>query len=113
MMLAPVVITLGLMAARRARGKGDAGAQAKAPMPWFVLGFIAMVGLNSLVTIPADAKAGIVTATTFLLAMALAAMGLETDIRKLRAKGLRPLLLGLAAFLFIACFSLLLVKLAA
>lgn len=113
MMLAPVVITLGLMAARKARSRGHAGAQAKAPMPWFVLGFIAMVGLNSLVTIPTEAKAGIVTATTFLLSMALAAMGLETDIRKLKAKGLRPLLLGLAAFLFIACFSLLLVKLAA
>lgn len=113
MMLAPVVITLGLMATRRVRGNGDAGTQAKAPMPWFVLGFIAMVGLNSLITIPTDAKAGIVTVTTFLLSVALAAMGLETDLRKLKAKGLRPLLLGLAAFLFIACFSLLLVKLAA
>jgi uncharacterized membrane protein YadS len=38
-------------------------------------------------------------------------MGLETDIRKLRAKGLRPLLLGLVAFLFIAGFSLALVSL--
>lgn len=113
MMLAPVVITLGLMATRRARRGGDAGTQAKAPMPWFVLGFIAMVGLNSLIAVPGDVKTGIVTATTFLLSMALAAMGLETDIRKLKAKGLRPLLLGLAAFLFIACFSLLLVKLAA
>jgi uncharacterized membrane protein YadS len=43
--------------------------------------------------------------------MALAAMGLETDIAKLRAKGVRPLFLGLAAFLFIAGFSLVLVKL--
>ena len=43
--------------------------------------------------------------------MALAAMGLETDIAKLRAKCLRPLLLGLAAFPFIASFSLMLVKL--
>lgn len=60
-----------------------------------------------------DMTRGIVTATTFLLSTALAAMGLETDLRKLKAKGLRPLLLGLAAFLFIACFSLLLVKLAA
>jgi uncharacterized membrane protein YadS len=43
--------------------------------------------------------------------MALAAMGLETNIQKLRAKGLRPLLLGAAAFLFIASFSLALVTL--
>jgi len=52
-----------------------------------------------------------VTATTFLLSMALAAMGLETDFAKLRAKGLRPLALGLLAFVFIASFSLALVKL--
>jgi uncharacterized membrane protein YadS len=50
--------------------------------------------------------------TTFLLSVALAAMGLETDIRKLAAKGLRPLLLGALAFLFIAGFSLMLIKLA-
>jgi uncharacterized integral membrane protein (TIGR00698 family) len=101
-MLAPVVITLGMLASRGAPG----AKAAKAPMPWFVLGFIALVGLNSLVTLPAEVKSALVTLTTFLLAMALAAMGLETDVRKLRAKGVRPLILGLAAFLFIASFSL-------
>ncbi|WP_432283797.1 YeiH family protein [Aminobacter sp. BA135] len=111
MMLAPVVITLSLAARQRARSSRATQGGTTAPMPWFVLGFIAMVGVNSLVDIPADAKTWIVALTTFLLTMALAAMGLETDIRKLRAKGLRPLFLGLAAFLFIATFSLLLVKL--
>jgi uncharacterized membrane protein YadS len=42
--------------------------------------------------------------------MALAAMGLETDTAKLRAKGVRPLILGFATFLFIAGFSLMLIK---
>jgi uncharacterized integral membrane protein (TIGR00698 family) len=113
MMLAPVVLTLGLMAARSARRLGGQHSQAKAPMPWFVLGFVALVGVNSIVTIPADIKAMIVAATTFLLSMALAAMGLETDIAKLQAKGVRPFLLGLAAFAFIGSFSLLLVKVTA
>jgi uncharacterized integral membrane protein (TIGR00698 family) len=111
MMLAPVVMTLGLIAARRARRDGQGSRQVKAPTPWFVLGFIALVGINSVIVVPAEAKAAIVTTTTFLLSMALAAMGLETDIAKLRAKGLRPLLLGFAAFVFIAGFSLMLVKL--
>jgi uncharacterized integral membrane protein (TIGR00698 family) len=110
MMLAPVVITLGLLATRRARSGGHAHVQAKAPIPWFVLGFVALVAFNSIVTVPPGAKAAIVTVTTFLLSVALAAMGLETDIAKLRAKGVRPLILGLAAFLFIAAFSLVLVK---
>jgi uncharacterized integral membrane protein (TIGR00698 family) len=111
MMLAPVVISLGVMATRRARAAGADAGHAKVPMPWFAFGFVAMVVLNSVVHVPHPAMAVIVPATTFLLTMALAAMGLETNIRKLRAKGLRPLLLGAAAFLFIAGFSLVLVKL--
>jgi uncharacterized membrane protein YadS len=107
------VIALGLMAARNAKGgKSDTGtASVRPPMPWFVLGFVALVALNSLVTIPADAKAWIVAATTFLLSIALAAMGLETSIGKVAAKGFRPALLGAFAFLFIASFSLALIKL--
>ncbi len=79
-------------------------------MPWFVLGFMVLVGVNSIVVIPSGLKHMIVVATTILLTMALAALGLQTDIVKLRAKGLRPLALGAAAFLFIAGFSLVLVK---
>jgi len=108
MMLAPVVIGLGFLA-RRARSTAH-GTSKPVPLPWFVLGFVALVALNSLVTIPAPTKAVIVTATTFLLSVALAAMGLETDIAKLRMKGLRPFFLGLAAFLFIALFSLMLIR---
>jgi uncharacterized integral membrane protein (TIGR00698 family) len=111
MMLAPVVISLGLLATRRARMAGGEGRDTKVPMPWFAFGFVAMVIINSVVHIPHAAMNVIVPVTTFLLTMALAAMGLETNIRKLRAKGLRPLLLGAAAFLFIACFSLALIKL--
>jgi len=109
MMLAPLVIALGLIA----RGGGDRAVTGgkRVPLPWFVLGFIALVALNSVVTVPPDLKATIVVATTFLLSLALAAMGLETDIAKLRLKGLRPFFLGFAAFLFIAVFSLMLVSL--
>lgn len=113
MLLAPMVIALGLIATRTAKQGGpDTGASsARPPMSWFVLGFVALVGVNSLVSIPAEAKVWIVAITTFLLSVALAAMGLETDIRKLTAKGIRPALLGGLAFLFIACFSLVLIKL--
>lgn len=105
MMLAPVVLVLGLLL----RGRGGP-ARAKVPMPWFVLGFIALIVMNSIIAIPATIKAPVGMVTTFGLSMALAAMGLETDIRKLRAKGLRPLLLGLLAFSFISGFSLLLIR---
>ena len=114
MMLAPLVMMLGIVAVRRAaHATGASASRAAPPMPWFVLGFIAMVILNSVVTIPAAPKAWIVLGTTFLLSMALAAMGIATDFRKLRAEGLKPLLLAAAAWIFISIFALVLVKLTA
>lgn len=110
-MLAPMILSLGFLAARRGRANVD-DASGGAPVPWFVFGFLALVVLNSAVAIAPDAKAWIATIASFLLSMALAAMGLETDIGRLRAKGLRPLLLGAAAWLFIAVLGLTLVKLA-
>ncbi|MEG6508138.1 YeiH family protein [Methyloligella sp. 2.7D] len=110
MLLAPMVISLGIVASRH-RSNGTGGKGKRLPLPWFVLGFVAVIAINSAVPIPTEAKSVLVPATTVLLSMALAAMGLETDIAKLRAKGLRPLLVGAGAFLFIASFSLLLVKL--
>lgn len=110
-MLAPTVIVLGLLTRQR---KGAAGADRnrKVAMPYFVLGFVGLVLANSLVAVPPEVKTWIVLATTFLLSLALAAMGLETDVRKLAAKGLRPLLLGALSWLFIATFSLALIKIA-
>jgi uncharacterized integral membrane protein (TIGR00698 family) len=109
MLLAPLVMALGIIAVRRGSGASGAKAGRKTPMPWFVLGFIAMIGVNSLGIIPADATHAVTPVTTFLLTMALAAMGLETDIRKLKAKGVRPLALGALAWIFISCFSLALI----
>jgi uncharacterized integral membrane protein (TIGR00698 family) len=104
-LLAPLVLVLGF---RRRRDTAAAGGPL--PLPGFLLAFVATVLLNSVVVVPAAIKADIAMMTTFLLALSLAAMGLGTDIAKLRAKGLRPLALGAAAWLFIAGFSLLLVE---
>jgi len=105
-LLAPVVLALGWFAARRRAAHHHAGPRKAAPMPWFVLGFVALILVNSLDILPDAVKTGSVPVTTFLLSVALAAMGLETDLRKLAAKGLRPLALGASAWLFISAFSL-------
>jgi uncharacterized integral membrane protein (TIGR00698 family) len=112
MLLAPVVISLGLLATRRSSQENGDGTnvKTKAPMPWFVVGFIALVAMNSVIVVPPEVMHVIVPVTTFLLSIALAAMGLETDIMKLKAKGLKPLLLGAASWLFISGFSLALIK---
>ena len=108
MLLAPLVLSLGVIATRQVAAHGPV--RARAPMPWFVFGFIVLIGVNSLGVVPVEAKHLLVPATTFLLTVALAAMGLETDIRKLKARGLRPLALGAASWLFISSFSLALIE---
>jgi uncharacterized integral membrane protein (TIGR00698 family) len=80
--------------------------QSKLPIPWFILGFMAFVAINSFGLIPKEIKDWIISNNRFLIIVALAAMGLETNLNKMRQTGLKPLYLGAASWLFIAILSL-------
>lgn len=67
-------------------------------IPWFALGFIAMVGVNSLVSMPAALHASLQLVGQLALTMAMAALGLGTRIERLRALGFKPFLLALILF---------------
>ena len=108
-MMAPVVIALGEMSPLL--GLRGAGERRRPPFPWFLIGFLALAALNSLVAIPRQITSSIGVGATLLLSMAMAAMGLHTDLRHIRSRGLRPLALGLLASLFICGASLILVRL--
>lgn len=109
-MLAPMVLMLGHAAVRRLRDEGAGGADgatgAAPPVPWFVLGFAGMVLLASTGWVPRTVQPATTAVTQFLLATALAAMGLETDMRKLAVAGLRPALLGAGSWIFVSILSL-------
>ena len=106
LMLAPLVLLMGLWA-HRLSSRSDA-CSGRAPMPWFVFGFLGMVLLAGTGWIEAEWRSSANLVTQALLAFALAAVGLETDLRKLVAQGWRPLALGATATLFIAGTTLLL-----
>ncbi|MEM8613128.1 MAG: YeiH family protein [Cyanobacteria bacterium P01_H01_bin.105] len=80
------------------------------PVPWFILGFVALIGLNSLDLFSPALKDGLIQGNKFLLTISLAAMGLETDLLKMKQTGLKPLYLGGAAWCFISLLSLGLIK---
>jgi uncharacterized integral membrane protein (TIGR00698 family) len=109
-MLAPLVLTLGALRFRRQDGVTAKHFQLRQIFPLFMLGFVALVALNSVFDIPAEWRGWIVQATTFVLTMSLAAIGLETSLRDLHHKGLRPMILTILAALFIATLSLTLIK---
>lgn len=109
LMLAPLIIGMGIWVQRelaRRAGEHAADVQGRAPMPWFVFGFLGMVLLAGSGWLPAETKLIAAPVAQALLALALAAVGLETDIRKLIAQGWQPLALGALATLFIASSTL-------
>jgi len=101
-LLAPAILALGLWS----RPAGDQSA-VRAPVPWFAFGFLGLVLLGGTGMIPAQWVGWSRSAVPVMMGAAVAALGLNTDLRALRSRGIRPLLLGLGATLFIAVLGLL------
>jgi uncharacterized integral membrane protein (TIGR00698 family) len=107
MMLAPFWVLLSAYLARNSEERA-APAEAAAPrtpsqswrgvIPWFALGFIAVAGLNSMAVLPHFFVSTAIDVDTLILATAMAALGVSTQVSAIRAAGIRPL--GLAALLF-------------
>lgn len=93
-LLAPAMLAVALFIPREPGTKIAAFV-----LPWFVLGFFGLAGVNSLGWIPpqvADVSAG---ASKALLACAVTATGVRSNLQTLTAEGLRPLLAVVAATL--------------
>lgn len=106
-----LLIPLSLLLMVWMKRTGRTGTDAKITFPWFLLGFIAMSCLGSFligkyILIPQAVMNGVSSLTTFLLAMAMAGLGLNVDLRQLRAKALRPLFAMLTASLLLSLLTL-------
>lgn len=98
-MLAPVLIILSLALSGKKQNKGEKG---KITIPWFAIGFIGIICLNSLLQnifgavsvkeIPLNGTIEYID--TFLLTMAMTALGTETSFDKFRQAGAKPFYLA-------------------
>jgi uncharacterized integral membrane protein (TIGR00698 family) len=102
MMLAPFLVLLSGYLSRDAQqdttlspGKPRSW---RGVVPWFALGFIAVAGVNSLAVLPHSWVGAAINVDTFILATAMAALGVSTHISALRTAGIKPL--ALAGLLF-------------
>lgn len=91
-LLAPVLAIVALFLPRGEARKG-------AGLPWFVVGFFLLAGVNSVGVIPAVAAAVAEHAATWLLAAAVTATAVRSPLAKLMEAGARPVLVILAATL--------------
>jgi uncharacterized integral membrane protein (TIGR00698 family) len=88
LLLGPVVFVLALTHRRRA-DTGAGSIQLHRYVPWFILGFLVAAGMRSAGWIPNGAAAPIHAATTGLMVLAMAGMGLGVEVRGLAAAGMR------------------------
>ena len=94
MMRVPVLIILGFWVARRGAKNGASAEKGKVNIPWFAVGFLAVIGFNSLNLLPSVFVDAINYFDTFLLTMAMAALGAETSIDKFKKAGAKPFVLA-------------------
>ena len=100
-MLAPLLIALSYFLARKQATHGTGVALRDIPIPYFVFGFIAMVGVNSMNVIPSGIVHYINVIDGFLLTVAMAAMGIETNINKIKGVGMKPIYVALIIFAYL------------
>lgn len=106
MMLAPFLIFLALYLARgntpqeakQRPSQAKQGILAGMTVPWFAFIFVLVAGFNSLQLLPETMIVQIAQLDTALLAMAMAGLGLTTDIKAIRRAGLKPLMLASLLF---------------
>ena len=75
-------------------------------VPWFLIGFVVAAALNSAGAIPEASHGPLQHLSVFLVAVALSAIGLSTNVPALRTAGPRPLLLGALLWITVAAASL-------
>ena len=127
MMLAPVLVIMSFALSRRRRETAAAGAGASADVPagksritipWFAFGFIGVICLNSLLQyllgvdsvkeIPLNGAIEYID--TFLLTMAMTALGTEPSTDKFRQAGATPVRLAGALYLWLVVGGYLVTK---
>jgi len=105
---AAIIVKMSFMLARTAvksvvnggrNGGGVAPSRGKITIPWFAFGFLAVIGFNSLDLLPHAVVDGINQVDTFMLTMAMTALGTETSIEKFKKAGAKPFVL--AAILYV------------
>nr|WP_246352441.1 putative sulfate exporter family transporter [Sphingomonas xinjiangensis] len=124
LMLGPVCLALSLIAPRLREEAdeqpphvtaGERPARGRPPLhhlvPWFIIGFLALVGLRSFGLIPQVALAPANEAATLLTVVSMSALGLGVDIRAVAGAGGRVTATAVLSLVVLGSVSLALIRL--
>ncbi|WP_240893673.1 YeiH family protein [Brevundimonas sp. 'scallop'] len=109
LMLGAVILALSLIFRDRTPGAAKPGLSRL--LPWFIIGFLLMIGLRSFDLIPQAALAPMAAASSLLTVVAMAALGLQTDIRAVARAGGRVVAAVILSLGALVVLALLLIRL--
>lgn len=114
LMIVPITLFLAIYTAAKTEiGEGAKCGRAFQILkifPWFVLGFVAASVANTFCEVP-PLSGALVAAGKFMIVMAMAAIGLKTNLPRLLTNGFKPILTGLCCWASVAGVSLVVQKL--
>lgn len=101
--------TIGVIKQGKTQSSGeklDRWVHLRSITPWFILWFVVFAALNSLGLVPSNVTATLKVISRFFMTMALGAIGLNTDMEKLKAAGWSPMFLGFIVSVIVIIVSL-------
>ncbi|MGC1549330.1 MAG: putative sulfate exporter family transporter [Rhodanobacter sp.] len=106
-LIIPVCLVLALMVAIREKKSGSTDFSLRRIFPWFILWFLVASAVRTAGWIPTAIQPSIHWAAEFLIIVALTAIGLSANLRRMIASGAKPILLGLGVWAAVSISSLL------
>ncbi|HEY9130230.1 MAG TPA: putative sulfate exporter family transporter [Dyella sp.] len=106
-LIIPICLILAFATAWHAKKKGSGDFSLRRIFPWFILWFLVASAIRSAGLVPAAAQPTIHALAEFLIIVALTAIGLSANLRKMASTGWRPIVLGLGVWAAVAISSLL------
>ncbi|MET0936350.1 MAG: YeiH family protein [Luteibacter sp.] len=105
-LIIPISLGIALIVAWREKRKGASDFSLATIFPWFILWFLVASGIRTAGLVPDVALPVIHFVAECLIIVALTAIGLSADLRRMASTGPRPILLGLGVWAAVAITSL-------
>lgn len=102
----PITLALAIYRGRKSKTAGASSFSLKKSFPYFVLFFVLASVVTTVFQLPSEVTAPLKELSKFLIFMAMAAIGLNTNIIKLVRTGGKPIFTGFCCWVGIALVSL-------
>lgn len=105
-LIIPMCLVLAAIEAWRHKKHGGGDFSLWRVIPWFILWFVVASAVSTAGLVPVAWQPAIQLGAKFLIIVALTAIGLSADLRRMAATGFRPIALGLGVWAAVALSSL-------